>query len=684
MDHTNIETASTAASWTHVQPTGNVQRAPGNVHLHVNEERPNIVLDVENTPLEQVPMAVVLALVHSRLSRPRTNGPPTEAEVLSEPSWNALFPDQAVELATDDGIRFHVRTDSQGGLVPAGMMRFKDAASGMSFPQSVVGPCTTRGVGAGKIMMSRHMDRSTPTESDPRETYLVNVYLSHEHPVGSPQKSSQCPLRDLVFVPREHEEKYMSINLALARCGHGPTFQPVVGSVKAWSSGRMEVLVRTQKGAVHFGPNGTVHSTRIGAAGVLNQHVNRVHPVQATALATVLGDLKVSISLAGEQFRTGLFLYKAVLNFAQNQDAAVLLSDLKSHDARVRQAEPAIVVSPLVEWPVRTEDDACTYAENVLRFINLSIHKMDAWRDVPREIVDDHANFMRVLAILCPLMTGTVSFEKNFTVDDLMSITSGTRFPFTCVDGTGKHVPGPWLKCQEDVLIEWVLHILQRVHAFLVEIVGSSRVQQEHLVKKTIDIFVPSFEPTMQSVMLSLLTPRPGYDGSLSHEISDSTQHLFLSKKEVSGWADDDVREYQIPFFALSHFHVSVDWNNVVLTTVADCLRYDTEVAVHVSFDLQRKLALVPSFQDMMSVVVKEDIVDALHAACQSVSVVSDAHVELVDVPESMWGVPYMSMTSQQQNIVRFLFYKRLADIVSDWKNKNPSGPWVVAFQRYK
>ena len=85
MDHTNIETASTAASWTHVQPTVNVQRAP-NVQLHVNEERPNIVLDVENTPLEQVPMAVVLALVHSRLSRPRTNGPPTEAEVLSEPS----------------------------------------------------------------------------------------------------------------------------------------------------------------------------------------------------------------------------------------------------------------------------------------------------------------------------------------------------------------------------------------------------------------------------------------------------------------------------------------------------------------------------------------------------------------------------------------------------------------------
>ena len=152
----------------------------------------------------------------------------------------------------------------------------------------------------------------------------------------------------------------------------------------------------------------------------------------------------------------------------------------------------------------------------------------------------------------------------------------------------------------------------------------------------------------------------------------------------MSGWADDDVREYQIPFFALSHHHVSVDWNNVVLTTMADSLRYDTEVAVHVSFDLQKKLALVPSFQDMMAVVVKEDVVNTLHAACQNVNVVSDAHVELVDVPESMWGVPYMSMTSQQQDIVRFLFYKRLADIVSDWKNKNPSGPWVVAFQRYK
>ena len=109
-----------------------------------------------------------------------------------------------------------------------------------------------------------------------------------------------------------------------------------------------------------------------------------------------------------------------------------------------------------------------------------------------------------------------------------------------------------------------------------------------------------------------------------------------------------------------------------------------TEIAAHVSFDLQQKLALVPSFQDMMSVVVKEDVVNTLHAACQNVNVVGDSHVELVDLPESMWGVPYMSMTSQQQDIVRFLFYKRLADIVSDWKNKNPSGPWVVAFQRYK
>ena len=111
----------------------------------------------------------------------------------------------------------------------------------------------------------------------------------------------------------------------------------------------------------------------------------------------------------------------------------------------------------------------------------------------------------------------------------------------------------------------------------LIEVLGHARVQESHAVKKMIDFLVPCLEPSMQSVMLALLTPRPGYDGALSHEISDSTEHLYLSKRQVSGWSAVQLTEYQIPFFALSNDHAGMNLENMSLATTADFLRLEPQ-----------------------------------------------------------------------------------------------------------
>ena len=123
---------------------------------------------------------------------------------------------------------------------------------------------------------------------------------------------------------------------------------------------------------------------------------------------------------------------------------------------------------------------------------------------------------------------------------------------------------------------------------------------------------------------------------------------------------------------------------NMSAVTAADFLRIDAEIAVHKAFNLEQKLKSVPSFKMMMSAVVKEEQVNQLHAACHELSVVTDDHVEQIPLPDVLWGVPYLDMSTEQRDIVRYMFHKCLADIVSEWKFQDMSSPWVPAFQRYK
>ena len=162
-----------------------------------------------------------------------------------------------------------------------------------------------------------------------------------------------------------------------------------------------------------------------------------------------------------------------------------------------------------------------------------------------------------------------------------MPVTASVLLPFTCIDGHGHHVDGPWGKTKEDVLVEWVLSILKRVHSVLVDVMGAERVRGGNFVKSTVDILVPSFEPVMQAVFLALMSERPGYEGGLSYEISDSSEHLFLSKHELSDWPDHVVQEYQIPFQALAHDNNTVNMSNVHTITHSDVIRLNLEVDVH-------------------------------------------------------------------------------------------------------
>ena len=135
---------------------------------------------------------------------------------------------------------------------------------------------------------------------------------------------------------------------------------------------------------------------------------------------------------------------------------------------------------------------------------------------------------------------------------------------------------------------------------------------------------------------------------------------------------------------ALSNRHDGVNLENVSLVTTADFLRLDAEISVHRAFNLEQKLKEVPSFKTMMSAIVTDEQVNQLHAVCHELNIVTDEHVEQIALPDVLWGVPYLAMTTEQRNIVRHMFHKRLADIVSEWKFQDMSSPWVPMFQRYK
>ena len=666
---------STTASWTDVQipPAPDADVPPLG--------RQYVVLDVEAAAMEAIPLNILFSVLQAKLSRTRVDGPPSASEVLSENTWDEQFPHRRVHVEPEDGYRLHVRTDSLGGRVPAGLMRFRDAAAAMSSPSTIVGPCVVRGVGAGKIMLSRLMDDVIPGP-EVRHSYLVNVYLSYEAPLKRPRVGDGGPLRDLVFVPRPEEEEFMSLFVSLSRLGHGPTVMPVVGCVQSWSMGRMEVLVRTQQNGLFRGPNGLVHAARVGAASCHNVQANRLHPLSAASVVSVLGDLQVAMVLSAEQLRSSMVIYKAVLSYAVDHDLSALQEVLVQYKAKVTEHDDMADVHS--ERHVRDEADAVLYVNNVLALITSSIHKMGAWRNVPREVVGDHHVFFRILSILSPLITATVDFGEYIVVEDVMSVTAGVLMPFTSINGHGEHVQGPWGKTKEDVLVEWVLSILKRVYDVLVDIMGASRVQSTNAVKSTIDVFVPSFEPTMQALFLALMSERPGYDGSLSHEISDSTEHLFLSKQEISGWPNEVVQEYQIPFHALSSENDALGLSDLPRVVHSDIVRLHIEVGVHKNFGLVEKMSQVPSFKDKMANIVTTEVVDVLFEHCRDASTVTDNHLELVPLPVSFWGADFLSMTTDQRAVVKYLFYKRLSDVVSEWRNADRSGRWQMSFIRYK
>ena len=644
-------------------------------------EQPVTFVDIDAAITDGISLDVLFGIVQSKMARPQVDGPPLESEVLSENTWDVAFPSRRVQTVSEDNYRFHVRTDSGGGRVPSGLMRFRDAAANMSYPGTVLGPCSVRGVGGGKIMLSKHMDCPI-VGPETRHSFLVNVYLSYMAPIESPRVGDGGPLRDIVFVPRGEEDQFMSMFVGLSKLGHGPTICPVVGSSQTWSGGRAEVLVRTQQHGLHRGPNGLVHATRVGAAGVFNSQVNRLHPMSAASTVSVLGDLNVAIVLAAEQLRSSLAIFKAVLYNAMEHDLSMLKDELVRYKAKVTDHDG--MSGMWTERYVSSEEDAISYANNVLALVPTTVHKFSAWRNVPRDVISDHYVFFRILSIVSPLITATMSFEGYLTVGDIMPITEGVLFPFTCIDGHGHHVDGPWGKTKEDVLVEWVLSILKRVHNVLVDVMGAVRAREGNFVKSTVDIFVPSFEPVMQSVFLALMSSRPGYDGNLSHEISDSSDHLFLSKHEVSGWSQEYVQEYQIPFQALAHDSDSVNMSNVHATTHSDVVRLNIEVDVHRSYDLLTKMSWVKSFKDRMEEIVTTEVVNVLYHHCKDATTVTDEHLELVPLPSTPWSVDYLSMSPEQKSVTKYVFYKRLSDIVSEWRNADKTGRWKVSFTHYK
>ena len=52
--------------------------------------------------------------------------------------------------------------------------------------------------------------------------------------------------------------------------------------------------------------------------------------------------------------------------------------------------------------------------------------------------------------------------------------------------------------------------------------------------------------------------------------------------------------------------------------------------------------------------------------------------------PSTPWSVDYLSMSPEQKSVTKYVFYKRLSDIVSEWRNADKTGRWKVSFIHYK
>jgi len=625
------------------------------------------------TEAQPVTMDYIVSVLSAKLMNPIVNSDrPLASEVLTEEDWAVRFPNHEIHIGPHDVTRLHVRTDAEGGRVPCGSIRVRDAAAGMAYPSAFLGPCIVRGFGGGKIMLSRMMDREVPM-GDVRHQYLVNAYLSYSI---SPTMSTRTwpaavgdggPLRDVVLVLKESEKKYASLLLAMARLGHGPVLQPIVGSVQAWSKGRVEILVRTPEHQNRANVNGVVHTCVLGAAGVQNVHQNRVHPVVRQSL-NIMGEVHIAVSLSMQQLRHSLLIFRAVLRFSYDANVSRLLNDLKESGAL------------LDDNVVRSEAEAKVYALNVLNLVSSTRYLMNSWRIAPKEVLSDQNIFNRILSIVAPIITATVSYEGHAMLDAACPILGGTFLPFMAVDGNGVHIRGPWPKTKEDVIVEWILSILRRAHDFLAARFGADHVREQHVLKKIMDILVPSFEPVTQAAFLSLLHSRPGYEGGLSYDIEGSSLHLYLTKNEVSGWSPRKVQQYQIPFHSLSAMR-----EEAVHVSVHDEVRVrEEETQIHVQYNLKAKMDSVPSFKDAMSGVINDDIIGVLYNHCQNNATITDNHVELVPVPSSFWGTDFLSCSTEQRSVLQFVFYKRLADVVSEWKQADKNGAWDTGFVRYK
>jgi len=95
-------------------------------------------------------------------------------------------------------------------------------------------------------------------------------------------------------------------------------------------------------------------------------------------------------------------------------------------------------------------------------------------------------------------------------------------------------------------------------------------------------------------------------------------------------------------------------------------------------------MSYLKSFQERMDEVVTPEVTDVLYSHCKDATLVTDDHLELVPLPNTFWSVDYLSMTTQQKSVVKYVFYKRLSDVVSEWRNADKTGRWKMSFIRYK
>ena len=103
---------------------------------------------------------------------------------------------------------------------------------------------------------------------------------------------------------------------------------PVSGCIQAWSRGRVEAMVRTQRHQESAQLNGGVHCCVLGAAGVHSVHENRFHDLVSFSLS-MMGSLDMSISFACEKLRLSLLAFRAMLQPVDCPGAAAdLVQDL--------------------------------------------------------------------------------------------------------------------------------------------------------------------------------------------------------------------------------------------------------------------------------------------------------------------------------------------------------------------